>query len=252
MTVGWHFSVRPSLRSLPFELFEEIIVITILLGDTRAAATLSQTCRSFHTLVYHQFSKHLWREMFLVVFDDPLLTCDVRTHGRAPLPQLNPGKDKFRSCPSLDVFPWEDKYKRRIWTESFILRRTRPPQDSAFSDLPSSDVEVHAALQTLLRVISTAPPLPYDTLVCTESHRHPSHPLRPHPICPPLFVTSYMYPTLVLGSRNTTWLARILAHGLPHALMARLAVFDGHGGVMYRSNTLSGTDYPRSSLHRSA
>ncbi len=218
--------LQPSLRSLPFELIEEIIVITTLLGDTRAAATLSQTCRSFRALVYHQFSKHLWREMFLVVFDNPFLARDVRTHGRAPLPHLNPGN---RSCPSEDVFPWEDEYKRRIWTESFILQRTRPPQDTAFSDLPSSDVEVHAALQTLLRVISTAPPLPYDALACMESH--PSHPPRPHPICPPLFLAAHIHPTLILGSRNTTWLARVLAHGLPHALMARLTVFDEHGGV---------------------
>ncbi|KAH9059635.1 hypothetical protein EDB87DRAFT_1562941 [Lactarius vividus] len=218
--------LQPSLRTLPFELIEEIIVITALLGDTRAAATLSQTCRSFRALVYHQFSKHLWREMFSVVFDNPFLARDVRTHGRAPLPHLNSGKGK---CLSEDIFPWESEYKRRIWTESFILRRTRPPQDSFSSDLPSSDAEVHTALQTLLRVISTAQPLPHDALACIESH--PSHPPRPHPICPPLFLASHVHPALILDSRNTTWLARVLAHGLPHALMARLTVFDGHGGV---------------------
>ncbi|KAI9439029.1 hypothetical protein H4582DRAFT_1813476 [Lactarius indigo] len=221
--------LQPSLRSLPFELIEEIIVIAALLGDTHAVATLSQTCRSFRALVYHQFSKHLWREIFLVVFDNPFLARDVRTHGRAPLPHLNSGEGNFRSCPSEDVFPWESEYKRRIWTESFILRRTRPPQDSSSSDLPSSDAEVHTALQTLLRVISTAAPLPHDALACMESH--PSHPPRPHPICPPLFLAAHMHPTLILGSRNTTWLARVLAHGLPHALMARLTVFDGHGRV---------------------
>ncbi|KAI9457329.1 hypothetical protein BJY52DRAFT_1170827 [Lactarius psammicola] len=232
--------LQPSLRSLPFELIEEIIVVTTLLGDTRAAATLSQTCRSFRALVYHQLHKHLWREMFLVIFDNPFLSRDVRTHGRAPLPHLNPGKGKFRSCPSEDVFPWEDEYKRRIWTESFILRRTRSPQDSTFPDSPSSDVEVHTALQTLLRVISTALPLPYDALACMESH--PSHPPRPHPICPPLFLAAHVYPTLVLGSRNTAWLARVLAHGLPHALMARLTVFDEHGGVEVQKQPIDEVD----------
>jgi hypothetical protein len=214
-----------SLRSLPFELIEEIIVITTLLGDTRAAATLSQTCRSFHALVYHQFHKHLWREMFLCVFDDTFLSRAVRNHGRAP----RSSKRKFSSSSSEDVFPWEAEYKRRIWTESFILRRARPSQDT--SELPpSSDVEVQTALQTLLRVISTAAPLPNDALACMDSH--PSHTTtRPHPICPPLFVTAHMYPTLFLGSRNITWLARILAHGLPHVLMARLTVFGENGEV---------------------
>ncbi|KAH9059389.1 hypothetical protein EDB83DRAFT_2224511, partial [Lactarius deliciosus] len=186
-------------------------------------ATLSQTCRSFRALVY---SKHLWREMFLVVFDNPFPARDVRTHGRAPLPHLNLGEGK---CLSEDVFLWEGEYRRRIWTESFILHRTRPPQNTSSSDLPSSDAEVHTALQTLLRVISTAAPLPYDALACMDFH--PSHPPRPHPICPPLFLAAHMHPTLFLGSRNTAWLARVLAHGLPHALMARLTVFDGHGGV---------------------
>jgi hypothetical protein len=212
------------LRSLPFELIEEIIVVTALLGDTRVAATLSQTCRSFRALVYDQFHKHLWREMFLVVFDNPFLARDIRTHGRVPLPHLNPGKHK---CPSVDVFPWEAEYKRRIRTESFILRRTRPSQDS--SELPSSNVEVHTVLQTLLRIISTAAPLPNDALACMESH--PSHTMRPHPICPPLFVTTHMCPTRVLGSRNIAWLSRILSHGLPHALMARLTVLDENGEV---------------------
>ncbi|KAH8981109.1 hypothetical protein EDB86DRAFT_2813211 [Lactarius hatsudake] len=225
--------LRPSLRSIPFELIEEIIVITALLGDTRAAATLSQTCRPFRALVYHQFSKHLWREMFLVVFDNPFPARDVRTHGRAPLPHLKLGEGK---CLSEDAFPWEGEYKRRIWTESFILRRTRPPQNTSSSDLPSSDAEVHTALQTLLRVISTAAPLPCDALACMELLS--SHPPRPHPICPPLFLTAHMHPTLFLCSRNTTWLARVLAHGLPHALMARLTVFDGHGGVDVQKQTV--------------
>lgn len=214
-----------SLHSLPFELIEEIIVITTLLGDTRAAATLSQTCRSFRALVYHPFHKHLWREMFLAVFDDPFLSRDVRNYGRAP----RSNKRKFSSCSSEDVFPWEAEYKRRIWTESFILRRTRPSQDS--SELPpSSDVEVQTVLQTLLRVISTAAPLPNDALACMESH--PTHTTtRPHPICPPLFFIAHMYPTLFLGSRNITWLARMLAHGLPHVLMSRLTVFGENGEV---------------------
>lgn len=219
--------IQRSLRSLPFELIEEIIVVTTLLGDTHAASTLSQTCRFFRALVYHQLHKHLWREMFLAVFDNPFLSRDVRNYGRAPLSRLNSSKRKSRSCSSEEVFPWEAEYKRRIWTESFILRRTRPSQDS--SELPSSDVEVQTVLQTLLRVISTAAPLPNDALACMESH--PSHATRPHPICPPLFLTAHMYPTLVLGSRNITWLARILAHGLPHVLMARLTVCGEHGEV---------------------
>ncbi|KAI0247379.1 hypothetical protein BJV78DRAFT_1246456 [Lactifluus subvellereus] len=231
---------RSSLRSLPPELIEEIIIISTLLGDTYAAATLAQTCRYFRALVYHQFHKHLWREIFLVVFDNPRPAHEVRTHGRAPRLHLDTGSKgkghgKSNARPSVDDFPWEDEYKRRIWTKSFILRRTRPPTDSPAShdtsiELPSTDTELYTVLQTLLRVISTAAPLPYDALACMESHCHPNPP-HPHPIFAPLFVAAHARPTIVLGSRNTTWLAHVLAHGLPRALMARLTVFNKNGKV---------------------
>ena len=53
--------------------------------------------------------------------------------------------------------------------------------------------------------------------------------LWPHPICPLLFVAAHMYPTLVLSLHNTAWLARILAHSLPHTLIVRLSVYDEQG-----------------------
>lgn len=229
---------RPSLLSLPPELIEEIIIISTLLGDTRIAATLSQTCHSLCAIVYHQFHKHLWREMFLVVFDDPRPARDLRTHGRAPWNQLDlnvlnkRSKGKGKKCHD---FPWEDEYKLRIWTEAFIFRRTRPPRSGSLSSsdaspaLPSTDSELCVALETLLRVISTAAPLPYDTLASMTCHGHACAPPHPHPVFSPLLVAAHRQPTIALGSHNTTWLMRVLAHGLPCVLIARLTAFDEDG-----------------------
>jgi hypothetical protein len=227
---------RPSLLELPPELIEEIIIVSTLLGDTRIAATLSQTCRSFRAIVYHQFHNHLWREMFLVVFDDPRPARDLRTHGRAPWNQPNLNvlniKGKVKKCHD---FLWEDEYKLRIWTEAFILRRTRPPRSGSPSpgdespDLPSTDSELCAVLETLLRVISTAAPLPYDTLASMTCHGHACGPPHPHPVFSPLLVAAHRQPTIALGSHNTTWLMRVLAHGLPCVLIARLTAFDEDG-----------------------
>jgi hypothetical protein len=234
---------RPSLRSLPPELVEEIIIISTLLGDTRAAATLAQTCRSFRALVYHQLHKHLWREMFLVVFDDPRPSRHVRTRGRAPWPQIVPdsngkGKGRLKSSLVARDFPWENEYRLRVWTESFILRRTRPPPllsppspRDASPDLPSTDAEICTVLETLLRVILTAAPLPYHALACLTSHPRSCGPPHPHPIFSPLFIAAHTQPAVVLGSRNTTWLARVLAHGLPSVFMARLSAFDEDGEI---------------------
>jgi hypothetical protein len=236
-----HF--RASLRLLPPELIEEIIIISTLLGDVRAPSTLAQTCRAFRTLIYHQLHKHLWREMFLILFDDPRPAHEVRAHGRGSqrhrLDPNNKGKGKSKSYFASHDFRWEDEYKMRIWTESFILRRTRPPLSGSSSprdarpDLPSesTDAEVYTILETLLRVILTAAPLPYHALASMASHCPPRSPPHPHPIFSPVLIVAHAHPTLCHGSRNISWLARVLAHGLPRALMAPLTIFDENGEV---------------------
>lgn len=231
--------IRLSLLSLPSELIEEIIIITTLLGDICASATLAQTCRFFRTLVYRQLHNHLWREMFLVVFDDPRPARDVRTCGRATWPQLDPNnkqKGKSKNLHAAYDFPWEDEYKLRIWSESFILRRARPPlSGSPFSnvssELSSTDAKLSTVLETFLRVILTAAPLPYDTLASAAPQRHTCCPPHPHPVFSPVFVAAHTQPAIVLGSHNTTWLMRIFSDGLPCILMARLTAFDENGGV---------------------
>ena len=241
-----HF--RASLCLLPPELIEEIIIISTLLGDVRAPSTLAQTCRDFRTLIYHQVNRHLWREMFLTLFDDPRPAHEVRAHGRAPQ-RLRPnpnnkGKGKSKNCPVSHNFPWEDEYKMRIWTESFILRRTLPPLSRPSSprdarpDQPPTDADVHTSLETLLRAILTAAPLPYHALATMASHCPPRSPPHPHPIFSPVLIVAHIHPTLGHGSRNISWLARVLAHGLPPALMAPLTVFDGNGGVGVQKNPL--------------
>lgn len=234
--------LRSSLCLLPPELIEEIIIISTLLGDVRAPSTLAQTCRTFRTLIYHQVNRHLWREMFLTLFDDPRPAHEVRAHGRAPQ-RLRPddpnnkGKGRSKNCPVSHSFPWEDEYKMRIWTESFILRQTMPalsgsssPRD-ARPDQPPTDADVYTSLETLLRAILTAAPLPYHALASMASYCPPRSPPHPHPIFSPVLIVAHIHPTLGHGSRNISWLARVLAHGLPPAFMAPLTVFDEKGGV---------------------
>ena len=125
----------------------------------------------------------------------------------------------------------------RIWTESFILRRTRPPlSGSSFprdgpSGHPSTDAELYTVLETLLRVILTALPLPYHALASMASNCPPGSQLHPHPFLSPVLIVAHTHPTLGHGSRNISWLARVLAHGLPRALMSPLTVFDENDEV---------------------
>jgi hypothetical protein len=220
-----------SLSSLPPEIIEEIIIFSTLLGDPRAPSSFARTCSIFRALVYHQRHKHLWRELFLVLFDDPRPAIDVHTHGRAlELQQINSsskGKGKAKSHLVSHDFPWEDEYKLRIRAESFVLRRTQPPPSEP---PPSDDAEVHTALDTLLRVFLTAAPLPYESMA-SHYHTHRRTLQHPHPIISPLLLAAHTQPSLVPGSRNTSWLARVLGRGLPRVLMARLTSVDENGNV---------------------
>jgi len=59
------------------------------------------------------------------------------------------------------------------------------------------------------------------------SYCHP----HPHPIYSYPFVSDNTQPALVLDSRKTTWLVRILAHCLPYADIAHLTTSDNYGYV---------------------
>ena len=234
---------RASLHSLPLELIEEIIIISTLFGDARVSSTLAQTCRRLRSFVYHQLHRHLWRQMFLIIFDDPRPACSVHTRGRAPQSRLNfsnksKGKGKSVDRYVDDDFPWEEEYKLRIWAESFILKRTRPlarpplfSSYDALSDLPSTDDDLYNILETLLRVVMTAAPLPYHALTGIESSCQALCLLHPHPIFSPILIAAHSQPGRIPDSRNTRWLARVFGRGLPRVFMARLSAFDENGDV---------------------
>jgi hypothetical protein len=60
-----------SLGSLPNELVEAILVFSAQ-GDSHSSiAALSETCHDYFNLIYAGADSHLWREVFLVTFDEP-------------------------------------------------------------------------------------------------------------------------------------------------------------------------------------
>ena len=62
-----------TLTSLPTELIENIIIFStqpVQFGPSSITA-LAQTCTLLRSLIYNTPDSHLWREIFLVTFDDP-------------------------------------------------------------------------------------------------------------------------------------------------------------------------------------
>ncbi|KAM6499061.1 hypothetical protein JOM56_004569 [Amanita muscaria] len=60
------------LVAIPQELIEHILVIAAKDGYPSTVSSLSQTCKHFyHFLGLRSDNRHLWRDLFLAVFDDP-------------------------------------------------------------------------------------------------------------------------------------------------------------------------------------
>ncbi|KAI0067418.1 hypothetical protein BV25DRAFT_1912053 [Artomyces pyxidatus] len=241
--IGLSGPAKPNIRSLPPEVVEEILILATALGFPTTVSTLAQASRSFHHLVYHQFHKHLWREMFLNLFDDPRPVRDILSYGcrygtdtvilAAPTDLPEPKGKKKQVFRPADEFPWEDEYKRRIWTANFIRRHTDP--DSQVEHRPTAD-ELYRVVQTLLRVITTSAPLPSASLAGIPP---PSH---PHPVFSPLSVATHTQPKLITRSQNILWLSSVLSRGYPKELMNRLSALseDGHVDVPKTAETYDG------------
>ncbi|KAA1476391.1 hypothetical protein DENSPDRAFT_509164 [Dentipellis sp. KUC8613] len=206
------------ISALPQELLEEILIIATALGFPTTAAAFAQTCRAFHKLVYQPFHNHLWREMFLEVFDDPRPSQAIHRFGcaqpagssRSASPA---GKGKAPAVPK-DEYPWKSAYQSRIWTAIYIRRRTTQPLPPDVR--PSTSADLQKVAETLLSVITTAEPLPSTSFASLPPSSHT------HPIFPPLSLASRTQPKLINASLNIAWLTRVLARGFPPALSSKL------------------------------
>ncbi|TFY50383.1 hypothetical protein EVG20_g11551, partial [Dentipellis fragilis] len=153
-------STSRHISALPQELLEEILIIASALGFPTTASVFAQTCRASHKLVYQPFHSHLWREMFLEVFDDPRPSQAINSFGCAQPSRSRSaspsGKGKGPALPK-DEYPWKTEYQSRIWTAIYIRRRTTQPIPP---DLPTTSADLQKVAETLLSVITTAEPLP--------------------------------------------------------------------------------------------
>ncbi|OBZ73030.1 hypothetical protein A0H81_07264 [Grifola frondosa] len=91
-----------SMRSLPTEVSENILVCAAADGYPTTISAVGQTCRQLRELIYNPSDTHLWREVFLTTFDDP------------------------RDCQFLkfDHFDWGAEFRIRIWAKT-ICSETR-------------------------------------------------------------------------------------------------------------------------------
>lgn len=123
----YNSSPTTNIFTLPQEVIERVLIQTAVDGCPSAIATLSQTCQYFRSLVYGATDSHLWREVFLAVFDDPRA---VAAHLRGATPK--------GPSPSLDqvvVYNWKEEFMQRMSAAKFIRRYTSEPVGEEFADV---------------------------------------------------------------------------------------------------------------------
>ncbi|KAG9312691.1 hypothetical protein JVU11DRAFT_7109 [Chiua virens] len=99
-------TISPSMFiTLPSELIEAVLVSA---ASPRTVAAVSQTCRALYALVYASPDSHLWRELFLGMWDDPRPALECR--GRVDPRVLRAGLE----------WDWGVEYRRRIDSELWL------------------------------------------------------------------------------------------------------------------------------------
>ncbi|RPD53811.1 hypothetical protein L226DRAFT_516813 [Lentinus tigrinus ALCF2SS1-7] len=212
----------PAILALPAEIVEAILTWCAATDDPCAIASLAQTCRELRSIVYAAEDRHLWRLVFLAVFDDPR-----------------------EVDPTVNDSDWYRAFTERVWARRYIDGHTRPLQvtkkpRSLRSTLSNKSIQVPGTLDQLLdehasvvhienlraltainNVICTAalctsftPRLAvrtdsHDLPPLTELHAH-TPPFPPHP--PPENL-----------SFNVEWLRHTLSDGLPYSITGLLS-----------------------------
>ncbi|GLB43061.1 hypothetical protein LshimejAT787_1205100 [Lyophyllum shimeji] len=208
---------QPSSRifALPSELLEETLVITAAGGFPSAIAAFGRTCRYFHRLVYRSPDHHLWRQVFLTIFDDP----------RPVLKRLRDatltGPTGNKSCDSDVAVDWPGEFMRRMDAARLFRKHAEymPTDIDVFSSTQEIDdipFTLTKALETIISVLETSAPFP--------SHDATER--------------STKFPQLILlhaarsfpceyRSLNSAWIEKILEYGYPPALVKRY-ILAGH------------------------
>ncbi|EPQ53359.1 hypothetical protein GLOTRDRAFT_111947 [Gloeophyllum trabeum ATCC 11539] len=164
---------KSPLLTLPAELIEAILIAlapscvsppsplddpalrpehTLLLAHTLAA--LSVTCRQLNRVLASPPDGHLWREIYLGVWDDPR-----RAINAGVAPGYGHGHGSAHGEPSgskaKDV-DWEGEFKARVRAAAYFLSAPSSPSPSS----SHTTREQEAAFRALLATLHTAHPIP--------------------------------------------------------------------------------------------
>lgn len=105
---------KHGLLALPAELIEEIT--TYLYHDPPSIAALSKTSRFLYSVIYESTDQHLWRRVFLMLFDDPRPTRALLSAADAK------GVLSEKFIGHSWSYEWQQEFQRRFAAQTFMFR----------------------------------------------------------------------------------------------------------------------------------
>ncbi|KAL0947907.1 hypothetical protein HGRIS_010542 [Hohenbuehelia grisea] len=215
-----------ALRKLPSEIIEHILVFAALDSSPSSIACLAATCKYLNALIYHTPDQHLWRSVFLAVFDDPRPLLQV-LHSPGPHgvlagldkeladleleEEMNILRSKARRSVQI-VLNWEAEYKSRIQAAQYL----------ATDDHGSTMLEETTDLPILAPTCSALLSMLTQSLPCAPVFRLPG--LSFAPPFPPLILQRWYKGSVppIYASRNSEWVEKQLRRGYPEVLVSRI------------------------------
>ncbi|KIM79242.1 hypothetical protein PILCRDRAFT_560526 [Piloderma croceum F 1598] len=239
-------SSSPVIFTLPQELLQHIIIVSAFGAPPSTIAAITETCKFFYSLVYNSTDHHLWREIFLAIFDDPRPLLGYLTTLR--------GKQT--------AFDWEKEFKSRMRAAQVVYRSNhasyniylntqRPTTRSiTFQMSLNRSSEMQSTLHTLLSVLETCLPFAWTTTVAFGPlpSLGPEIPAK-YPSFPPLIIllsssicnaSDKAQFSRVFESTSAQWLEDVLRDGFPRVLTRKLLASPSLLEAPHGDDTMSG------------
>ncbi|KAG8215867.1 hypothetical protein J3R82DRAFT_7824 [Butyriboletus roseoflavus] len=145
-----------ALLTLPSELIQAVLICSC---SPRTVASVAQTCRALHTLIYASPDSHLWRELFLTIWDDPRPALE---HRSLVDPRIDPAG-----------WDWATEYRRRVsadrwlkaWRRDICLTDAETPAERDAGTDTERYITALSALSAVLNTLLTLRPFPASPLI---------------------------------------------------------------------------------------
>ncbi|KAG8919106.1 hypothetical protein FRC02_001917 [Tulasnella sp. 418] len=136
---------RAPILTLPLEITQQTLIYT----TPSDVSSIAQTCRAFHEIIYSPKDTHIWKNLFLDIFDDPRIRTYVDRNGLKGVLRL--GQQDWRREIGDVEYDWMKELQRRTGAQNLFQSKTR--------SINATCAHRKEVLKTFISIVQSA--LPY-------------------------------------------------------------------------------------------